>query len=228
MSTDKHDIDPFSIFTQSDVKTKDLINGYIRKYQHKLFSHFKNSYYNIPRIVNHICVAYIYEPERWDENCKPDHFITSDNTIRNTKDEQGSAFLTMRINKGINRWKLQCNHVPHSYSWHVIGIWKTRFINPPTNKLFLTSHKNGYGYVLSGGYLSNPERAGCSGINYGIKCKDNDIIEMIVNFESLTISFKINDEDFGTAFKIENTEYRAAVRLPTTGSQLTLLSYNSI
>ena len=56
----------FQRLKQIDTKTKNLINGYIRECQDKLFGDVacENAYYNIPQLINTHCMAF-YEIFTW-------------------------------------------------------------------------------------------------------------------------------------------------------------------
>ena len=63
-----------------------------------------------------------------------------------------------------------------------------------------------------------------------IKYKNGDIIEMILDLNHLTLSYKVNDKEYNAVFEIEKGEYRAAVTLSTNFndgavSSIALLSY---
>ena len=46
---------------------------------------------------------------------------------------------------------------------------------------------------------------------YGKECNDGDVLEMTLDFNDLSLAFKMNDEDCGKAFNIENGEYHVAI-----------------
>ena len=62
---------------------------------------------------------------------------------------------------------------------------------------------------------------------YGIVCKNGDTVEMILDLNELTLSFKVNDTDYSTAYEVEKTSYIAVATLVNAESKITLLSYRS-
>ena len=71
----------------------------------------------------------------------------------------------------------------------------------------------GYGFTLNGS-LTNPEDPNNWGENYGIKCNKGDIIEMNLDMNERTLTYKINDDDYGVAFHIDGyCKYCAAISL---------------
>ena len=51
-----------------------------------------------------------------------------------------------------------------------------------------------------------------NGKDYGKRCVEGDIVDMILNFNNLTLRYKMNDKEYGNAFEnIEYGPYRAAV-----------------
>ena len=81
---------------------------------------------------------------------------------------------------------------------------------------------------MSDCYKTNPRSPGNCGSKYGVRCKNGDIIEMILNLNTLCLSYKINEKNYGTAFKnIENTSYRAAITFFVNGEKVTLISYKA-
>ena len=86
------------------------------------------------------------------------------------------------------------------------------------------------GYGLHGyAHLTNPESSIDYGKRYGERFEVNDIIEMRLDCNKWTLSYKINDKDFGKAFDIEPNEYRAAITLTDgLGCLFELISYQKI
>ena len=85
----------------------------------------------------------------------------------------------------------------------------------------------GYGY-LSSGVLSNPVEPYDPGRNYGKYWTENDIIEMMVDCNQWTLSYKVGQKDYNKAFDIIPTEYKAAITIMSTNGCYTLLSYQEI
>eukprot|EP01084_Bolivina_argentea_P166138 288520_1 len=201
---------------------KYAIDGYIRILQKLLTD---NSLYThaIPSIINHICLCFYYRYDEFDKKCIADAMKLSGNTLNQIRTGMGTAFLTNKISEGQHRWKFQLGH---SVDWTLIGIFKTR------NKIVLDTYfsrggfDKGYTYISCDGRLGSETSGDWAGNprHYGkFKPKEGDIIEMIVDFDSLELSYIVNGIDFGVAFKIEKTEYRAAIAMYYLADSITLL-----
>ena len=60
---------------------------------------------------------------------------------------------------------------------------------------------------------------------YGIKCKSNDIITMMVDLNNYNIRYKVNDQDLGVAYDdIDVTDYRVGVTLQGKGSKIKIIN----
>lgn len=138
------------------------------------------------------------------------------------------AFLRNTFSSGIHVWKFYVNNLVKKRWWHLaIGIHKTRFAGIQLDGTYFTDVKeNGYGFIASAGWKTQPELPGAGGLKYAIQCDTGYTIEMIADLNDCTLSFMVNGTDYGKAFDIENTEYRAVVSLYDKGDQITLLSYN--
>eukprot|EP01084_Bolivina_argentea_P261994 442942_1 len=152
--------------------------------------------------------------------------MVGSSSIVHTGNDRGyrSACLRIVASEGIHIWTFKLEQYKLEYS--LIGIWKTKF-EPILNTHFTGGARDGnksYSYQLNSGQ----KRIGISvnaAFKYGIPCKENDIIEMKLNFNDSSLSYKINGNDYGKAFDIENTEYRAAVTMYWKDNKFTLLSY---
>ena len=72
--------------------------------------------------------------------CKPGNWYSS-----------ASMKKCIEPKSGIHSWTFRIDN--KNSSWHVLGIWKL-------DKEFEKVYKHGYGYVLSEGYLANPNKYG--------------------------------------------------------------------
>ena len=98
------------------------------------------------------------------------------------------------------------------------GIWNAKSKKDPP----LEGHFSDWFDGVNGGY-SQVLNDWTETVNKP-KLKTNDIVEMILNFENLELSFNINDKQVNNT-KIEKNEYRAAVNLYIEGDSVSLLSY---
>ena len=113
-------------------------------------------------------------------------------------------------------WKLQIGKCSESQFGSLIGIIPNHKVADDKGNFialksrFDISPYNGYSFwSYGGGSIQNDEYNTKS---YGTKLVPNDIIEIHLNLNKLTIEFVINGENQGIAFEnIEDTEYRLIV-----------------
>ena len=125
--------------------------------------------------------------------------------------ESGNAYLTNIISDGIYRWTFKIIDICDELNF---GIWKTNSATKPdTVHRFFRDKDSGYAFEAKRGKLMDPSYFDYVELESYAKCCNNgDVVEMILNLEDYTLSFKVNDIDYGVAFKdIEKTEYRAAI-----------------
>eukprot|EP01084_Bolivina_argentea_P203089 346909_1 len=194
--------------------TCDLVNGYIREFQALLPA--KNTYFIIPNVINYICM--IFYANTWDVDNMSIHCELKENTVKQIDRSHSSTFLVNIIDSGRHSWKFKISFGKDRYAWsHLIGIWT---VNPAANE---SQIGGGYGFVASQGVICSPGFSSVE-LNYGIKCKSNDIIDMCLDMDLLTLSFGINDVDYGIAYSnITPGKYRAAVNLFAQGDTVELL-----
>ena len=179
-------------------------------------------YYDIPQDVFNILVMFCKDlwQDKWDENMKGEYMQIISNTIWNTADDFQNAYLCQEACSGIHIWKIQINRMANQ-GLHVFGVWKMKYGQPIWN--------NGYGYVLSCAKRTDCAHPYFLGRTYGISCSIHDIIEMILDFNSSSLSYRVNGIDQGKAFEfIEKTTYRAAITLSEYGDSIALISYMRI
>eukprot|EP01084_Bolivina_argentea_P155394 270790_1 len=85
---------------------------------------------------------------------------------------------------------------------------------------------NGHGMITNDGdlYVCEPWNEEITKpYYYGVKCKVNDVIEMQLNLNALTLKYIINNCDYGVSHKVKNDRYIAAINLKHKGDSITLL-----
>eukprot|EP01084_Bolivina_argentea_P066715 121631_1 len=184
---------------------------------------------NIPQLIKYLCLLYLNQnKDEFDiNNCHKDLKI-NDNYIK-TDSNFRSCFLKNIVNKRKYIWRFQQNEGV-IIAGCLIGIYDTKFKTSDYNfdeffdsVTFKSGISTGYGLRLDG-RLTNPENSTIWGKKTELKCQPGDIIEMILDFNNLTLCFKINNKQ--CTVKIENGEYKAALTL-CSGS-FTLLSYQEL
>ena len=141
-----------------------------------------------------------------------------------------TAFLAMEFEgEGVHKWKFKVINLKQDIGdgsdWtSCIGIYKLPSstdvndnIDLPKDNHFLWENKmmSGYGFCAHSGKIKVYDGINdyCVSSDYGVECKNGDIIEMIVDMNKLEMKYVINGIDFGTAFDIQCAKYRAAVNL---------------
>ena len=118
--------------------------------------------------------------------------------------------LSKIVQKGVHKWCFQLFKCHRRGFTITIGVWKTKYAVVTNQALYSSIHKSKcYGYITTFAEATHGD-----GMNaqHGEKCKEGDIVDMILDLERLEIRYSVNDKDLGVAFKeIEQTEYRAAV-----------------
>ena len=196
---------------------------------------------NIPDLIIYICLAFYYEFAEWDTKYKSKYMEIINTIITNKHiDYQTACFSTICCGKYSYHWKFMIEKTvdnPHTDPWNnSFGIWKINKqitnIDESIDTCFL-EHGSGYAFISSIARLTDTSKAGWPCINgqtdeeitkYAQPCAEGDIIEMHLELKQLTLSYKINGQDYGIAFKdIEQTEYKAAIWVGGEASAIKLL-----
>ena len=214
-------------------RNKDLVFGYVKECE-------KQNKPSIPSMIKYLCLVYLnVDKDKFDAKNTHEMIEREDDGISRQEGYYGacSSFLENIMDKGVHIWTFQCDYLCDTED--VIGIRK---INADSNTPFrLDGHFYidgeddeekvvGYGFILLGS-LTNPTDVNEYGADYGEPCYDNwngGILEMKLDFNNLTLSYKMGGVDYGKAFDIEQTKYKAAVTLDTSKALLSLLSYQHI
>ena len=115
------------------------------------------------------------------------------------------------------------------FHYFLIGIWKTKSKDqPPLTDYFTNIHYNGYAYDVKGAKLTTPSAPGTGGPKYAVKCKQNDVIEMYVDFNTRMLTFAVNGKYYPNGQLIERTRYKAAITMFANDNELRLISYDNI
>ena len=146
------------------------------------------------------------------------------------KDENFTTYLTKIVTEGIHRWKfkiIECLESPPEIGLIKIPSNEEKSYAPNLNQYFVKGGI-GYAYITSTGRISNPI-SGYSGKKYGVKCKNNDIIDMHLDLEKYELRYYVNNKDQGKAYDVdEEIRYKAAITMDDVGSKIQLISYEQI
>eukprot|EP01084_Bolivina_argentea_P019181 35669_1 len=148
-----------------------------------------------------------------------------------------TIFLKTLVSKGICAWKFKIIKTgTEANLGPFIGIWKSKYGGkiPDSSggfhakkKRYISELKNrDYVFDAGSGLKKNPQTDNRMdhGEKYAGRCKDGDVVEMCLNMDLLSLSFKVNGKDYGNAFlKIEKCSYNAAVSLFGEGTSVQLM-----
>ena len=208
--------------------SKFLVFAYMNEHQRILFASdcANNPYYNIPEIVINICLLYFHIAEdKWDQDSIGDNININGNRIDKNDVGYQTAYLHNIVSFGVHSWRFKINTI--GYYKTLLGILKKSRSSLQLNSPFTSRMDAGYAYILGSGSITDPHTIYSAHARYP-QCYSGDIIEMILDFNDLSLSYKINGIDQGKVFQnIQHTEYRAAITFSNHGDSVTLLYYNA-
>eukprot|EP01083_Nonionella_stella_P280903 955819_1 len=147
-------------------------------------------------------------------SCKEIRLSNSNTIAQGKRDGVCVAYLSKLVTPiGVYRWTFRLRKVGSPPSLY-IGVWKTKHGRHPYSSV------NTKGKCYSYAPLFASLNAGDKGFHdtaqdtYGDKrCKEGDIIEMVLDLKKFQLRYIVNGKDYGVAFKVERTTYRAAVSM---------------
>ena len=193
---------------------KDTVTGFIRRTKNK----------HIPEEIIHICMLFYALVDQFDPKCVDSALIKLNEetqSVIHIKDYgQTSAYLTNIVDSGRHEWKFK---IVQRRDVMLIGIWRVgENVSPPLNTYFTNGHDKGYAYSLSAGKRTTI-RGGHSDSKYGVKGTDGDIVDMVLDFDKSSLSFRVNGINYGKSHDVKQGKYRAAVHLIGKGDQIQVL-----
>ena len=166
-------------------------------------------------------------PDRFDpHNLGTYHSLQGNTIIHTGKDGRASTLFEKKVRDGKHKWQFKIKKYGRFKSM-AIGIWKCETGKAPKNSWF-PLEKNGYGYVIGKGCTASHTEAGGTDKRYGIRCKENDIIEMYVDFTGQTVKYSVNGKDYGVAFNIDNVPYKVAISSCWKNDSVEFLEYKKL
>ena len=205
---------------------KDTICGYLRQEFNM----------ETPELIEIWCIAYYnfydeFDPENLHSGIQ---LIGNTITLLDIEDGSGSSsYLKETVRSGKSEWKFKIERQGgDGRSWcSTIGLYKMN--NKVDTKKNLS--KNIFVKGCAGGYAygcgkSIPFGKDCSkyytgdDVKYGVKCKEGDIITMILDMNELQLRYQVNGIDQGTIFNVEaHREYKAVVNLSRINDSVSLV-----
>ena len=227
-----------------DVKDRDLINGYIRENEKNVFQDQKdNPYYNIPGLINYLCLSFWYDLNEFDPNlCGKTMEISEDCKLVSAINEEFSSCFGKKVIESTNNnatyiWKFQnVSTLKERDEFINIGICNVNIIDINTAFHWLEHQEAWYAYFNGGdAYSWN----GVDSFDWPQALNNNDdngniYIVMTLKLMNNTgqLSFKINENEDRIAFKDikvgEDIQYRLAVSMCEAGSKLQLLEFKVV
>ena len=213
-----------------ELKMKICVYGFIRKTE-QLFP-TDNSYYMIPALVIHWIILYFASLDGFDAlNVTESYQLSQANMVitRNVvKSFSTCAYLKAIAKQGVHRWGFKLRACNDSGYYMAIGIWKLTQPICIYESIELVGVQDGayYAWLLNG--KKTVPSAAIHVYDYGEDiCMTGDVVEMILDLEKKTLSYKVNEKDYGIACQnIENTSYKAFVFMNFQADSLELLSYH--
>eukprot|EP01084_Bolivina_argentea_P309622 535612_1 len=195
-------------------RTKNSVNGFIHECQLLLS---KSRLHSIPLVVNMLCILYYHPIDEWNIKQKLKNAIINENIVSTT---DSHVVQTIYLSKSIK--------LGQAYTWR-FRIIKHSFLLDIGIK---GNDGSKYIFDAAGGTLVNATN-GKSFKNYGIACRANHIIDMVLylRYSMPTLCFTINDVNYGVAFKVNKEEYKAFVHIqaePNQSASIELLDTNEI
>ena len=223
----------FDEIKKIDERTKIIVLGYIRLCQ-KLLSSKNNPYYNIPELINYLCIIYYHHSEYFTKHGQFIQLNQNNDTITRilkVSNTDNSVYGNILIDAAVNL------NIIYSWTFKIIES-SLMFIGiDSSNKKHIGgdfSFFNGdYFYAYGGGDGIGNHGWIYSQITleeeYGDNLKINDELRMELNTKNSTMRYFINNIDQGIAFQDidfdDNKKYYMAICL-TSSSKVKLIDFN--
>ena len=219
--------DLFYVLKNIDQRTKDIVIGYIKQCQ--LLLPQNNTYYNIPSLVRHLCMAYYLIKEYFTKHSKDIELNENGSIATNTASDFRSAYGNIVIDGEllmIYKWWFKilrasviCIGIDSSNKKHI----DVDYSNPEIN------------YCNFGAYYCGGKKYGhdlaYNGVDYGDAWGEDEVIKMELNTKKRTLQFHVNDKNQGIAFKdidFKNKTYHMAIAMYGEQDSLELIDFQQI
>ena len=170
---------------------------------------------NIPTDINTIIHLFLKFYDHWSQKYSSDKMEIDNNglscTVRGKR--ESSVFGTTVVETGVFVWRIEIEQavIDEDDEGPFVGI----IVDDPKilEKFQNDDGWDNYGYQLcavDGAVVPNGSMGGTKTWYYGCKWhKTSDILEISLDLNERTLSFKVNDKDYGVAYKdIEKRKYR--------------------
>lgn len=160
--------------------------------KHTVYGYIREQYKeDVPDGIILICILfYATSWDEWDKHHIAESIELDEETgiVTQNKPTKTSVFLKEIVDSDIHLWKfkvIKCNN--YECTTMHIGIWNVESNHriPPTDDTFYCVSTVGYVFVTSTGQIKSANHQTA----YGETCRDGAIVEMIVDFNKLSLSF---------------------------------------
>lgn len=215
-----------------DVNIKHSVNGFLKAIRVTLPDEI---YYDIPALVYHWCLLYLYIKEYFDYDFTHSSYniFAEATVIEKNKQVPGISCLKQIVKSGVHRWKFKYSPDGVHSKNTTLAVWKMnddRNIDLARNIHAARSVGSLYGWVINYNYLTTGSRLISERKSYGQKkCRGGvHIIEMVLDLNEFTLRFIYNGTDLGIAFAdIDKVSYRVVFGAFKKKDRLELLSYSN-
>ena len=202
--------------TQLNYRLDLLVSGYVREVEEQETRQI------IPLEINDIICLFHKVCDEWDRIYSSKDIIIDEGRSLMMINTNGTptAYGTKIVSSGIFKWRIKM------LSWHKVNRNAPPFVGIiEDNDYQLIKYQNTYGWSYSSAYYGY-ELCAATGSLYladsdnhyrtkHYKCKWNkqgDILQITLNLNDRTVSFKVNDVDYGVAFgNIKVAKYRLII-----------------
>ena len=207
-----------------NIKRKLTVSGFMRKIE-------KTLNLQIPVGIDTICILFYGNgTDQWDSHLIPDNVAKLDEENQIVTNISGICNVYMKriIDNGYHEWKLKVKFSGGSGNSLMIGLWRIQKDKSPpiTNTHYNKGREQGYGFHCSSGELICTDKGFGVSAKYGVRVT-HAIVDMIVDFNKLSLSFKIDGKDYGKAFDIKKNKYRAVIFFDHAGDFVQILENDS-
>ena len=220
-----------SKLNQISQRNKDLAFGYLRENEHK-------HKINYCQLIKYLVLIYSNQYDQFDPNAsnKELEITENDKRIIQDRDEQlvnCLSYLKNVVSEGIHIWKFRY-HVSGHFKEGQIGVWKTKSGDPVLEECHIDNtikdDKTCTGYAISmEGNKTHPQDLECwSEEEFKPIAKSGDIIQMRLDLNKNSMTFKLNDKMIVQFLDIEHTSYRAVILTVDKGEGFEIISYQDI
>ena len=222
---------------QLSQRNKDLSFGYLRENESQSRS-------NYPQLIKYLVLFYANAEDQFDPNATHESLEINKNCLINTRMLSGGpvthkdliSYLKGIMCNGVHIWKLKYKNEKRwgCESYAQLGVWKTTSGKPIVENVWIDdTNDNGIcsGYMITmDGFQTNPQNIVRHEKHKAEIEVNGDIIEMILDLNKFTLTFKrsANDKVIAQFDNIEKTSYRAAVSLYAKEESWELISYQDI